>query len=347
MPSASCSSAIISVPPTSLGIVWWNVSDFFHFEHDRARADPPCRWPISLDAYHNKCQRVDHALGALFRTTGIPDVLTLGEITQKAANDLRNRLLPEYSVISLDTKTDDPTLQVAILHRKNIGRQLRFKEQPPIVVPATPRGTRPMAVLDIIVGKNRIRCIVCHWQARFGDTSEDARSRTSDYLSRYAYDFIRGKASEQRSIVIIGDLNEEPFELPQRALHAHRDRSRSQSRPHWADDDVKRVHLYNCSWRLLGEKTPHTVTTNSPDAIHAAGTFYWASKRSWHHLDHIIVSSGLLGTTPPYLDESHVAIGATPEFMPEGLPEKFSIKEGNARGLSDHLPIVAKIRLRD
>jgi hypothetical protein len=54
-----------------------------------------------------------------------------------------------------------------------------------------------------------------------------------------------------------------------------------------------------------------------------------------------------LGTTPPYLDESHVAIGATPEFMPEGLPEKFSIKEGNARGLSDHLPIVAKIRLRD
>lgn len=328
----------------NISIFWWNAGDYYHYDRDKSKLD---RWPKSQSQYQAKCAAVDAAFKASFTNFGMPTVVTLGEITAYAAKDLRDRLFPEYNLISLDTKIDSPTLQIAILYRR-CHDGLAFSESPPIVVPATPKGTRPMAVLDISNATAHIRCIVCHWQARFDEKNERIRYRMADYLSQQIYDFLHDDAGEKkkRSVIVVGDLNDEPFgESTQDVLNAHRHRARSY-KTHWADDDVKRVHLYNCSWRLLGERTPHSPAI--VDAFPtAAGTYYWEHKKSWHNLDHFIVSSGLLGKMPPFIDEAEVKVVSLPEFMPEGVPKKFYESEGRFFGLSDHLPIVASISMEE
>lgn len=326
----------------SLSFVWWNVADFYHFDGKKVAKNSGSRWPQSLGAYNEKCERVDAALRSMFMQYGTPSILSLGEVTRHAAEDLRNRLLPNHNLISLDVKSDEPTLQVAILYPKN-SPGIQFVEQPPITVPSTPRGTRPMAVIDIVTKKDRLRCVICHWQARLDEGSQDVRLKIGSYLSEYAYTFLKKTTKRMNNIVILGDLNEEPYELPLKTLHAHRHRERAKTPSHWTDCDVKRAHLYNCSWRLLGEKHPHAASA-SGNQLNVAGTYYWKDKHSWHNLDHIIVSGGLLGNTPPYLDESNIDIVSLGEFMPEGAPEKFRDKCGKYSGLSDHLPIIAVIK---
>jgi hypothetical protein len=144
----------------------------------------------------------------------------------------------------------------------------------------------------------------------------------------------------------MGDLNEEPYGRNLECLYAHRHRAKSIGKPHWADNDVKRSHLYNTSWRLLGERYAHPEPLSRPrELVGSAGTYYWEAKRSWAHLDHFIVSGSLLGATPPYFDENEAAIVSLSEFLTNGLPLKFTEDSGKFRGLSDHLPIYGRIIL--
>lgn len=329
-----------------LQLIWWNINDFYHFEPAKVTKEVSSRWPQSRDAYEEKCNRVDKALGALFAASGRPTILALGEITSEAAEGIRDRLLPNHQLISLDVKKDAPSLQVAILFDDKLDT-LKFEEKPPIVVPSTPMGTRAMAVLDIITKNSRIRCLICHWPARFDeDKSELVRYRISDYVAQYSHDFLNEDLSEDRHLTIIGDLNDEPYDQSLTVLNAHRYRGRAQGKSHWSSDQVKRTHLYNTSWRLLGEKHPHPSSNLAVLPMgNSAGTYYWATKRSWLHLDHLIVSGGLLGPTVPYLDESEVTIVSLPEFLNDGFPEKFSKDAHKYHGLSDHLPIYAMIHI--
>lgn len=330
-----------------LKMAWWNVNNFYHFRPEEVRKRPSkkTRWPQSREEYDHKCKRVDAALLEFFKKSGIPQVIGLGEITSEAAEQLRQRLLPAYRLTSLDVKADEPTLQVAVLYPHDTPG-LHFVEQPPILVPRTPRGTRPMAVIDAKVnGDHTIRIIVCHWQARMDEKgSKKLRFRTADYLSGYTYDFVNERPGLNH-IAIVGDLNEEPFEDNLDVLNAHRHRARSQGIGHWADDDVKRTHLYNTSWRLLGEKFSYPESAVVPVDDNCAGTYYWEVEKSWRHFDQLIVSGGLLQPKRPFIDESETTIVSSPAFLTDGLPLKFSRDGPKFRGLSDHLPLFAQIHI--
>ena len=82
-----------------------------------------------------------------------------------------------------------------------------------------------------------------------------------------------------------------------------------------------------------------------------AGTYYWREGRTWHTFDHVLVSGGLLGEKPPYLDERAIRVACTLVEYPEaflgrdGLPHKFEWNDGSPVGLSDHLPVVGRIVL--
>lgn len=334
--------------PESLGEVtfaWWNVNDFYHFDATHVSRDTRSRWPQSLGAYEEKCARVDRALNALFLSVGVPSILALCEITRSAAEELRARILPTYRVISLDSLKGHPSLQVAILVAPDTERA-RFEEQQPIVVADTPRGTRAMCVLDVITAGARTRCVVCHWPPKFTEESAKIRWRLADYLARYCYSFLKANSVDKRSLLILGDLNEEPPAETLAVLNAHRHRGRAQSASHASDKDVARVHLYNTSWRLLGEKHPHPVSESGALAMsNAAGTYYRSTHYAWYHLDHLIVSGGLLQTSVPYLRESEVAVISLPEFLTDGLPKKFAKKDEMFTGVSDHLPIFARIHI--
>lgn len=328
---------------TFFGLVWWNANDYFHFRPEELKRKGNSRWPQSRQEYLEKCKRVDGALTELFTLVGIPKVLALGEVTRQAATELRDRLLPGYRVLSLDVKADDPTLQVAALYAPD-SDLIKFEEQPPLVVPRTPIATRPMAVLDAESDDHIIRIVICHWQARMDEKgSRKLRGRMADYLSGESYDFVRDRPGKHH-LAIIGDFNEEPYEDSLDTLNAHRHRGRSQGKPHWADDDVKRVHLYNTAWRLLGEQQPHPQAElkNNP-LLNCAGTYYWEDAKSWRNFDQLIVSGGLLGSIPPHIDEDEVTIISSAAFLSGGLPIKFSRKNGKFVGLSDHLPIHANV----
>lgn len=328
---------------SELRFVWWNAYDFYDFRPEKIKRGGKSRWPSSRADYEEKCRRVDNALSELFSEIGMPHILCLGEITKAAAEELRDRMMPKYRVISLDVKADEPTLQVAVLYSED-SAEFSFVESMPIVVPRVPRGTRPMAVLDAKIGAHVIRFIACHWQARIDEEgSAKIRNRSAEFLSEYCYEFINSVAGGNH-VVIVGDLNEEPFEKNLEVLNAHRHRARSLSKPHWTDKDVKRTHLYNLSWRLLGEKHPHASPNRNTDAMKdCAGTYYWESKSSWRTFDQVLVSGGLLESARPQISEAHCSIVSTDGFLTDGLPLKFERDAKKLRGLSDHLPISGKI----
>ncbi|SDC80257.1 Endonuclease/Exonuclease/phosphatase family protein [Massilia sp. PDC64] len=331
-----------SVAKECINVAWWNAGNFYHFDQEKAGRS---RWPQSQNEYDAKMDSAVQAIEELIHLAGKPDVFFLCEITANALAELRDRVFQDYRVISLDVKKDSPTLQVGVMFRPN-SQTLFFSEQPPVVVASTPNGTRPMLVLDAATPEFKIRLIGCHWQSRFDEHGSDrVRFRLADNLATYAFDFLSEKPGFHHT-VILGDLNEEPFEHNLGTLYAHRNRNKSKAKAHWADEDVKRVHLYNTSWRLLGEKFAHPIGSAGTGFDDCAGTYYWESQRTWHHFDHIIVSGGLLQNAAPYFNEDDLHIVSSPKFLFDGLPIKFHERAGVYHGLSDHLPLVCKIYIK-
>jgi hypothetical protein len=203
-----------------------------------------------------------------------------------------------------------------------------------------------MAALDYDDGRHQIRWIACHWQARFGGQSDQYRSDVAQHLSRHVYQYLRTEQSGMaRHVVILGDLNEEPYGRPEKRLHAERSRARSRDPEHYSDRDVERVHLYNCAFRWLGERHPHDGN-EAPQQVDVAGTYYWRERKSWHTFDQVIVSGSLLGQGLPHLREDALGIAVVREAVSEdGMPQKFEWRAGRPRGISDHVPICGAIAL--
>lgn len=67
-------------------------------------------------------------------------------------------------------------------------------------------------------------------------------------------------------------------------------------------------------------------------------------KGTWHTLDHVIVSGGLLSNAMPYLLETSIEIFHNEELVDqEGHPNAFEWIDDQASGLSDHLPVVGSL----
>lgn len=318
----------------SIRLIWWNVQDFAHYDTTRAGE---VQWPESAAAFEAKTDLVATVLGK--HTKDAPVILAVAETTQQAAEALRDKLLPTYNVFSLDL-LERSEMQVAIIYPPGDA----YRVQQPFVAQYVPRGSRPMAVLDLAWEDHCVRIIACHWTARFRETSAKTRSDTARDLSRYIFDYLDDpKAKEKRHIIILGDLNEEPFGLLERDLFAQRERYRAQ-RSHWSDKDVKRRYLYNVSWRMLGERIPFSASAN-----HSAGTYYWVPENEWRTFDHIIVDGSLVTDTYPRIDEAATEVLVHPELFRAGrVPTKYWWDGATATGgVSDHLPITSVLHLGD
>jgi endonuclease/exonuclease/phosphatase family metal-dependent hydrolase len=231
---------------------------------------------------------------------------------------------------------------VVVYYRTGAG----FAEEPPLL-PAeledVPEGTRPMIPVHLTLPGHVIRFVACHWTASDVPSSVDARERLADVLRRDTYEFLEPEVpvhGTQRHVLVLGDLNEEPTaKLFDVKLNGRRDRESCRTR-HERDDSARRVRLYNAAWRYLGEQVPHRggVATTTP-----AGT-YCQEPYGWRTLDHVLVSAGLLGELPPYLDESRTGVASTPLMRNDrGRPVVFD--PDRDVGVSDHLPILGRLVL--
>lgn len=315
--------------PLDVQVLWWNVQGCFHYV---AKNKKMARWPNSAAAYAEKITRIADALDVHFKQQArMPDLVGLGEISNRAANDLAKRIFPGWRVISLDAAPGTPSLQIAVFVSPSISAIAT--ESPPLSVQGVPDSTRPMAVINLTHLGNTTRVYFCHWTARLDNDSDVIRSRIAVELSNDVFDFIG--SDETRHVVIVGDLNEEPFDENMRQMYAHRHRARATAGRHYTDAASRRINVYNASWRLLGERHPHSPKSGQIDV---AGTYFWAKKRTWHTLDQVLVSGGLLGASRPFLDESSVSIIVNQKLVNGNVPEQFEFGSGKA-GVSDHLPI--------
>src|SRR5437763_1362322 len=108
----------------ALRFAWWNVQSFAHFDPNRAEEE---RWPTSQAEYATKCQRVDAAIEALI-TNDPPDLLGLCEITDTAAEELRQRLFPSHLLL-FPAPATGTAFQVAVLLDRSSG----WSPQAPLV----------------------------------------------------------------------------------------------------------------------------------------------------------------------------------------------------------------------
>jgi endonuclease/exonuclease/phosphatase family metal-dependent hydrolase len=321
-----------------LTFAWWNLHDCAHFHPDRISHS---RWPKSQADYDAKIERIGDALQEMF-PSGLPDLLAVCEITREAAQTLTQRLSPLYKVTVAPPYPRSDDFQVAILYRSDP----HFSVEPLILSDREedlPTGTRPMLPIHFALPGHLIRFVFCHWTSL--DISRLARERLADVLRRDSFGFLEATekpVGQSRHVVILGDLNEEPSsKIFEERLVGFRDRPSSHSR-HWRDFEVRRLRLYNATWRYLGEQQPHPV----PDGIHAPAGTYFGDVYGWRSIDHVLVSGGLLNATPPYFDEAWTRVVSTPALVDEyGRPQHFT--PSTKRGVSDHLPIVGRLILAE
>ncbi len=275
--------------------------------------------------------------------TALPDLLAVCEITPKAAGDLGESLKNDY-IARTATPFSDNAFQVAVLHR-NVPE---FEVQFPIVPPKMSSKTRPMIPIHYHSAAHVIRFVACHWTSFEEEESQEAREDLAAHLRLDTYDFLKGEGNEpveNRHIVVLGDLNEEPMaKVFRRRLSAARDRASSQRKEDRRSAKRSKVWLYNAAWRFVGEQTPY----GGGDVTQGiAGTFYnKKAKLGWRTFDHILVSGGLLKPPAPYLDEARTKVVFTEAMKgANGLPCPFEM--GNGLGASDHLPIVGRIILSE
>jgi endonuclease/exonuclease/phosphatase family metal-dependent hydrolase len=317
---------------------WWNLHNFAHFDANRI-SDP--RWPARPDHYAAKRERLLTTFPELFGSD-LFDLLAVCEITREAARDLVTRLPPGFNVTVPPPYPHDDGFQVAVFFRSGVGFSLELPLIPTDMEDVA-EGTRPMVPIHLTLPGQVIRFVACHWTAFDTDASRLARERLADVLRRDVHAFLEPEVPPPgiaRHVVVVGDLNEEPMSsVFESRLIGRRDRESSHDR-HWRDAQVRRVRLYNAAWRYLGEQVAHG-TSGAP--IGAAGT-YFKGPHDWRTFDHVLVSCGLLGANPPYLDEARTGVVSIPTLRDgSGVPRPF--EPGSACGVSDHLPIVGRFVL--
>jgi hypothetical protein len=325
---------------SKLHFIWWNLCNFAHFDATKSALD---RWPDQSSHYEEKRDRILGVIKSLNKPA-YPDLIALCEITRLAAEDLVGKL-SNFSLVMASAYPGEDEFQVAILYREGLGLTPELPLLPGDTEDVTP-GTRPMVTLHLTLPGHVIRFVACHWTSMAKKTSTAARSRLANCLRRNTYEFLNPEvrtSGTMRHVVILGDLNEEPMaELFSSDLVGWRERRWCRN-PHQADVPVKRVRLYNLAWRYLGEQAPHGE--GQPITGGAAGTWYDKDgEDGWRTMDHILVSGGLLGEKPPYIDEGRTQVVSMPVFQDkQGLPRPYV--PGKSYGVSDHLPLVGQIVL--
>jgi endonuclease/exonuclease/phosphatase family metal-dependent hydrolase len=320
-----------------LRFLWWNVQSFAHFDESKRAMT---RWPSTPEAYLTKLERVTRVIRGYIEEFEMPDVFGVAEITQVAATALRDAVFPGYKVLSLDLIPANPSHQVAILYR-NIPQ---FSEVDPITTAYTPRSTRPMAAIDFNQQDQRMRVIAAHWTAPFDDESRRNQEKLAAQLQHHVYENLHNDVGDtiSRHALVMGDFNNEPYDIMQSHFQTTRSRTRSRTPLHYYDEDVARVRLYNCAWKLLGERVPHV----GAPCLDVAGTYYSSKDREWHTPDQFLVSGSLLSHTRPFLTEDSVMIYVNDNLVDDvGRPQSFAWSEAESSGVSDHLPVSAVILL--
>jgi hypothetical protein len=172
-----------------------------------------------------------------------------------------------------------------------------------------------------------------HWRSNMGGDTENAdslRSRAAEALR----DAIGAAALEGIPVMVLGDLNLEPFDKALQTMFPT-SRYRDVVRRH-QEGEPSDTLFYNPSWRWLGERFPWSAHER-PFSL--AGTYRegkWVPS-AWRTFDQVLVSAPLIGEEGWVLREGDLGI-----WMDEMV---FDPQKSRPRNPFDHLPLVGTLDL--
>tara|TARA_R100000655_G_scaffold79128_1_gene118539 strand:+ start:3010 stop:3906 length:897 start_codon:yes stop_codon:yes gene_type:complete len=291
-------------------------------------------WNTSLSPARGESANSSHKdyaiakLNFLIEELGI-DFLALGEVSESDVAMLKeNCTHTNYELLNGCEKAGRTKFDSCILYDSSI---FEFKEIENITYSKAGQTLKVGQRYSFLFSSEMlpIHFFVSHWPSRHRTGKGAPNRATLGERLRDAVDEILENYGEEALIVLLGDYNDEPFDVSMSDhLLATRDRELVRKKPRL---------LYNPFWRHLGHSGPKSHDLGEP--LVDGGTYYYKSDPycRWRTFDQIIVSSKLLDETGWHINE---------EFTKSLRIEGFGAKILDRNEKFDHFPVISAIERR-
>lgn len=295
-------------PKEFLTFVWWNTS-----------LAPSCESRATTE----HLQLVANLIQILV-TDLQADFIALGEVSPVEEAFFRPKVEAEgYALIGGFETAGRGQFDTLFIYNRS-----RLEAEPPIAM-VTNKGKETFRVahrIDISVSgdKRPIHIFVSHWPSRLWASSDNPTRELLAQRLRDAVDGLFGIYENTPNVLLLGDYNDEPFDLSLSYwLSSTRDRKLAERRKHL---------LYNPFWRYLG-----AACGRAPGSLTLGGTHYYQGGKlsQWFLFDQMIFSASFLGGGEWVLDE-----GLTQML---DIPIYSALLE-NTNEYFDHSPILGVVR---
>ena len=325
--------------PQEATVAFWNLENLFDFEDDPENPGddeflPEKEW--DQERYQRKLDHLSQAVVSLDA-----QLIAVCEVeNRRVLKDLigQPQLASQgWSIAHIDSP-DHRGIDLALLYREPFsmpGKPVLH----PIALGEGFSPTRGVLEVALKVAEQDLVVLVNHWPSRYGGQEASAPKRAAAALTVRNLTDLHLAENPAADILIVGDLNDDPWdESVRRVLNAVRE-ERSETHPY---NTIPRANqpfsprLWNPSWSFAGGSD--------------TGTYYYWNDWSWNCFDQIIVTPGLLDQIGIGLIPGSVEVH-TPEFLKDSeknayRPARFRKFRGKwEEGFSDHFPVKCTIQV--
>jgi endonuclease/exonuclease/phosphatase family metal-dependent hydrolase len=331
-----------------LSIMTWNVQALFDGAETGDEYDEyleSAGW--SAEKYAGRLNMMARAIDAM--ESGAPDILSLEEVENAGVlEDLAGGLGRHGYRWAFFAGAGGSSLGIGVLSRYPLfntrAHSLNFNGE-----------TVPRPVLEVWIqgGDEPLALFVCHWKSKLGGeaATESLRRASARILLRRIREI--GRENPRIPVVIMGDLNEN---------HDEFSRKNGLSLCALLPDDPRAADLTGL-YGLSGKPAEGLqadfliISKNKPPAPRyfpsgslcfyspwgyelKNGSYYY--QNAWETIDHFLLSGGFFDAAG-WEYESADVVSQPPFINARELPNSYNPKTGS--GLSDHLPLLLRLRL--
>lgn len=307
-----------SAPRDSLTCAFWNVENLFDLLNDPNTNDDEFalggKKNMDENLFRLKIKNMTEVLTDLNA-----DILGLCEVENRYVLDQLNLSFTQrdYSIIHFESP-DNRGIDVALLYDPTKFNVI-YTEAIPVHLPDG-KSTRDILYVKGYHNGKMLHIFVNHWPSKYGgvEATIPLRAITGNTLRKSVDSLL--ETDPNADIVIMGDLNDEPFE-PSIVEHLGANLYRNQD---------------PSSFELINLMTPFH------DA-HDKGTYMYRGKHNV--IDHIIVSRGLFDNRGWTSSQTDVSVLDKPKYRQQSgnykdYPFRFWAGDTLLGGYSDHLPVM-------
>jgi endonuclease/exonuclease/phosphatase family metal-dependent hydrolase len=352
-------SADSSKGGSSLTIVSWNVQALFDAEESGTEyQEYTAETGWNADKYRARLNMLGQALGKMDETN--PDILALLEIenSQVLQDLVQGPLENQGYKWTFFANNPGNSLGLGVLSKYPFeqakAHSLTYYEE------TTPR---PVMEICIKVEDKPLILFICHWKSKLGGdlATEPLRKASARILLRRVREI--NSDSPGTPIVIMGDLNENYDEfyrqtdqyvsalLPDDPQAAELAGCRDDAKEGAAEEDSLSDTASQIDYLILSHTKPPRTQYFPEDSI----VFYspWGNeleegsynyKNTWETIDHFLLNDVFFNQSGWNFDTCKV-IKEEPFVNTAGMPFQYNPRTG--LGLSDHLPILLRIRTKN